>query len=236
MCMHFFLCTFMSFWIHGTYAFRRLAYTWFFTPCLWIAASDYKILLFLIFFREKEPFLNRSDLTYAESTSLPSSITKDSSLPKAKCSVVTQNDEDGRTTTHSSLNFHSTPVSQHDHNETATYNRYPLIKSGERSNRNLYEFDDNNNLVYKKNLLNNSSMMNGGCFLNDSLLIKATNMSYQDYEENHSPRSENNNAKSSGTLNTLGANPQKWSNKLNNSLAAADKLFECVWPFCGLGP
>ena len=193
-----------------------------------IAPSDYKILLILIFFREKESVLNRSDLTYTESTSLPSSITKDSSPPKAKYSIVTQNHEDQLTNTYSNLNFHSTPVSKHDHNETAAYDRYPLMKSGESSNRNLYETDDNNNLAYRKNLLNNSSMMNGDYFLNDSLLIKARNMSYQDYEENHSPRSENNNAKSSGTFNTLSANTTIWSNIFNNSSATADELFECV--------
>ena len=174
-------------------------------PRFWIVASDYKILLILIFFREKESVLNRSNLTYAESTSLPSSITKDSLPPKAKYSIDTQYHEDQLTTTHSSLNFHGMPVSRHDYNETATYDKYPLTKSGESSNRDWCETDDNNNLVCRKNLLNSSSIVNGDNFLNDSLLIKATDMPYQDYEENHSPRSDNNNAKSSGTFHSLNA-------------------------------
>ena len=32
----------------------------------------------------------------------------------------------------------------------------------------------------------------------------------------------------------LSANPTKWSNTLK-SAALADELFECVWPFCGVG-
>ena len=32
----------------------------------------------------------------------------------------------------------------------------------------------------------------------------------------------------------LSANPTKWSNTLKSS-ALADELFECVWPFCGVG-
>ena len=36
-------------------------------------------------------------------------------------------------------------------------------------------------------------------------------------------------------VNPLSANPAKWSNHLNNSLAVAHKLFECVWPFYGVG-
>ena len=29
--------------------------------------------------------------------------------------------------------------------------------------------------------------------------------------------------------------PQNRQTQLNNSSATADKLFECVWPFCGVG-
>ena len=36
-------------------------------------------------------------------------------------------------------------------------------------------------------------------------------------------------------LNPLSINPTKWSNTLNNSSAAADELFECVWTFCRVG-
>ena len=36
-------------------------------------------------------------------------------------------------------------------------------------------------------------------------------------------------------VNPLSANPAKWSNHLKYSSAVAHKLFECVWPFCGVG-
>ena len=36
-------------------------------------------------------------------------------------------------------------------------------------------------------------------------------------------------------LYPLSANPRKCSNTINNSLAVADELFECVWTFCGVG-
>ena len=36
-------------------------------------------------------------------------------------------------------------------------------------------------------------------------------------------------------INNLSVNFTKWSNTSNNLSATADKLFECVWPFCGVG-
>ena len=36
-------------------------------------------------------------------------------------------------------------------------------------------------------------------------------------------------------VNPLSANPAKWSDHLKYSSAVAHKLFECVWPFCGVG-
>ena len=36
------------------------------------------------------------------------------------------------------------------------------------------------------------------------------------------------------SLNPFSANPIKWSN-LTSLSAVADELFECVWPFCGVG-
>ena len=36
-------------------------------------------------------------------------------------------------------------------------------------------------------------------------------------------------------INPLSPNFTKWSNTPNNLSALADKLFECVWPFCGVG-
>ena len=35
-------------------------------------------------------------------------------------------------------------------------------------------------------------------------------------------------------INPLSPDRTKWPNT-NNSWAVADKLFECVWPFCGVG-
>ena len=35
-------------------------------------------------------------------------------------------------------------------------------------------------------------------------------------------------------INPLSANPTKWSNTYRQ-FAFADELFECVWPFCGVG-
>ena len=35
-------------------------------------------------------------------------------------------------------------------------------------------------------------------------------------------------------LNPFSHNLTKWSNTPNHSSATADKLFECVWPFCGI--
>ena len=35
-------------------------------------------------------------------------------------------------------------------------------------------------------------------------------------------------------LNPLRANHTKWSNTLKHA-QIADELFECVWPFCGVG-
>ena len=40
--------------------------------------------------------------------------------------------------------------------------------------------------------------------------------------------------KNSLKFNLLSASPTKWSN-LKNSLAVADELLKCVWPFCGVG-
>ena len=38
------------------------------------------------------------------------------------------------------------------------------------------------------------------------------------------------------SLNPLSANPTKLSNTLKQFVAkVADELFECVWPFCGVG-
>ena len=37
------------------------------------------------------------------------------------------------------------------------------------------------------------------------------------------------------SLNPLSANPQNGQTYLNNSSTFADKLLECVWPFCGAG-
>ena len=36
-------------------------------------------------------------------------------------------------------------------------------------------------------------------------------------------------------FNPLSANPTKWSNTLKQLTAKADELFECVWPFYGVG-
>ena len=36
-------------------------------------------------------------------------------------------------------------------------------------------------------------------------------------------------------INPLSANPTKWSNTQMVFLQFADKLFECDWPFCGVG-
>ena len=35
-------------------------------------------------------------------------------------------------------------------------------------------------------------------------------------------------------FNPLSDNLAKWTDISNNSLAKADELFECVWPFCGV--
>ena len=37
------------------------------------------------------------------------------------------------------------------------------------------------------------------------------------------------------SINNLSVNFTKWSNTSNNLSAIADKLFEYVWPFCGVG-
>ena len=36
-------------------------------------------------------------------------------------------------------------------------------------------------------------------------------------------------------INPLSANPKNGQTHSNNSPAFADKLFECAWPFCGVG-
>ena len=36
-------------------------------------------------------------------------------------------------------------------------------------------------------------------------------------------------------LNPLDANPQNCQTHLKNLLAFANKLFKCIWPFCGVG-
>ena len=36
-------------------------------------------------------------------------------------------------------------------------------------------------------------------------------------------------------VNPLSVNPTKWSNTLKLSRQIADELFECVWPFFGVG-
>ena len=35
--------------------------------------------------------------------------------------------------------------------------------------------------------------------------------------------------------NSLSANPTEWSNTQTIRRQISDKLFECVWPFCGVG-
>ena len=37
------------------------------------------------------------------------------------------------------------------------------------------------------------------------------------------------------TINPLSANPTKRSNTLKQLSAFPDELFECVWPYCGVG-
>ena len=36
-------------------------------------------------------------------------------------------------------------------------------------------------------------------------------------------------------INPLSANPTKWPNTQTIRRQIADELFECVWPFCGIG-
>ena len=36
-------------------------------------------------------------------------------------------------------------------------------------------------------------------------------------------------------INSLSTNPTKWSETLKPFVTVADELFECVWPFCGVG-
>ena len=36
-------------------------------------------------------------------------------------------------------------------------------------------------------------------------------------------------------LSLLSANPTKWSNTFKQFVGNSDQLFECVWPFCGVG-
>ena len=37
------------------------------------------------------------------------------------------------------------------------------------------------------------------------------------------------------TLSPLSGNPTKWSNTQTIRRQIVDELFECVWPFCGIG-
>ena len=45
----------------------------------------------------------------------------------------------------------------------------------------------------------------------------------------------NNGSIGTNWVNPLSANPTKWSNTLKQFVGRSDELYECVWPFCGVG-